>query len=367
MNINELLVKIVEAIDLTPNDIQEAQSKRLGLENYFLNQQQRIKVYTQGSFSYGTQIKPLKIDRDGDFDLDLVCEVEEDFIDPEILKNYIGDIIKKSHYSKYLEKEGKRCWTLDYDRFHIDLLPSIHDSINAGTFIKITNKDKESLEYTFKSSNPKGLTKWFLEINDFHFSGIKNNKKSIIYEKNKIFFMESMKYNSWNEVEDIFVSSPLQNAVKILKRHRDQMYINTDKEDFKPISVIITVLVGNIFSNNKQEKNINIVEIINRFISESDRYINYQNNQWIITNPSNSKENLADRWTEQNSIRYKEFIRWKKSLREFIGDLTEQNDKNSIISKYFGPEVTASVQSSIDRDKPAKITNPNIKPWNKHV
>jgi len=371
MKVNEWLNKIVEAIDLAPYEIQEAQSKRRGLENFFSNGRIPTSVYIQGSFSYGTAIKPVKKDKDGDFDLDLVCEVQHYFDDPKVLKDYIGDILKKSvQYSQYLESEGKRCWTLDYENFHIDLLPSIPDRVEGQEFIKITSKDQKNHSYEYKSSNPKGLTKWFLEINDRHFSSSRNNRKSVLFEKNKQFFIESMKYTNWNDVEDSFLSTPMQNAVKILKRHRDQKYVNTSHEDYKPISVIITVLMGLVMDQIIPNNNITILSILEQFINNSEKFILRKGDEWVITNPVDKKENLADKWHEDGGIRVVEFKRWLLSLNEFISNLKNINDDNyEVINKHFGQDVFRKVQSMKDKEgqQGSSLNNPTSKPWNKHV
>ena len=113
-----------------------------------------VNIYPQGSMALGTTIKT--ITKNDDYDLDVVCEVEGNFDNPKKLKNLIGDALKNSGmYKKMLDNEGKRCWTLNYSskNFHLDILPATPIS-SESTKIIITNKDENTKEYSFKTSNP---------------------------------------------------------------------------------------------------------------------------------------------------------------------------------------------------------------------
>lgn len=41
-------------------------------------------------------------------------------------KTIVGDRLREHKtYANMLEPEGKRCWTLNYDEFHMDILPCV--------------------------------------------------------------------------------------------------------------------------------------------------------------------------------------------------------------------------------------------------
>lgn len=367
MIVNKILNAIAESISLKPNEIQEAQSKKNGISNYFSNQNISTDNYIQGSFSYGTAIRPLKKDRDGDFDLDIVCEVNGNFENPKRLKHWVGDILKNSPYKVYLDSEGKRCWTLNYENFHIDLLPAIVDSAKGGTFLKITTKNKETNEYSFTSSNPKGLTKWFLTINNDYFFSSKNNMKSILFNKNRNFFEDSMKYKSYNDIEDIFLSTSLQNTIKLLKRHRDQMFVNTEDEDYKPISVIITVLCT-IALFKSEKKLVELHEVMDNFVANFSKYIKGNQGSWYISNPVDSLENLADRWRENGGIRATMFYKWIDSVQKFLNELSSSTDKTlkGVLEKYLGLDVAEKSLIALKQSQQSsteELGNPASKPW----
>ena len=84
-----------------------------------------VKIAPQGSFYLGTVVKPVS-DKD-EYDIDLVCLLKDKHGASEYeIKNLVGDRLKEhGTYAKMLDsEEGKRCWTLNYDEFHMDILPS---------------------------------------------------------------------------------------------------------------------------------------------------------------------------------------------------------------------------------------------------
>jgi hypothetical protein len=362
----EILETIASSLDLSPVDKQEAISKKKTIENYFNNQKYSVETYIQGSFAYGTAIKPYRNDKEGDFDLDIVTEIKESKLSPKDVKHYIGDVLKKSNINRFLEEEGKRCWTLNYDNFHIDVLPSKPNQNKKGNVIKITNKEKDTNQYTFKSSNPKDLKQWFNNINNDIYSTKTNTLKSNLFEKNKKYFEENLNIKNWIDVDDYFISSPLRDAIKIMKRHRDILYANSKAYKNKPISIIITIITAQIA---KTYKNIEIDKILELFISKNKEFIKKESNIWVIENPVDNSENFADKWHEDNNARYNEYNKWVKNLEDFVAELKESNEQSSvsIVKKYLGENVSNKYFENINkRNKPKILNQRQVKPWGKN-
>ena len=93
-------------------------------------------------------------------------------------------------------------------------------------------------------------------------------------------------------VEDIpyhEVRTPLQSAIQILKRHRDEMFSNRPNE--KPISIILTTLAAHAY---QQESTIS--DALFSILSRMDQFIENRNGLSWISNPTDPTENFADRW-----------------------------------------------------------------------
>ena len=89
-------------------------------------------VYVQGSFMLGTSSPPTVAF--GEYDLDLVCHspIAKTSVTQKDLKDrvvgYLADYLR--HAEPIDDEvpdldESRRCWTLGYQRFHMDVLPAM--------------------------------------------------------------------------------------------------------------------------------------------------------------------------------------------------------------------------------------------------
>lgn len=175
-----------------------------------------IKIMPQGSVNLGTVIKPIS-DED-DYDIDLVCLLKNGGeMKASEIKEIVGRRLKEHKtYNEMLENEGKRCWTLRYEEFHMDILPSVpknHLYIEPEkTEIRLTHK-LDNGSYIDKFSNPAKYKLWF-----------EDRMKTVLLESKRTFAMKNQV-----EIDDVptySVRTPLQKAIQLLKRHRDISFAN---------------------------------------------------------------------------------------------------------------------------------------------
>lgn len=353
--INKMYEEIADELNIPNSVFESANNSYKALGEYLENNiDYKLTVFPQGSMNLGTLIKP--ISDDDDYDLDAVCKVFNDFKDPKLLKKLIGDALMNSGiYKKMLQPEGKRCWTLKYadeTHFHMDILPASPNNENDRS-IKITHK-KEDNNYEYRISNPEGYAEWFDRLQE--------DERKRIYSTKKIDFS--------SKVEDLRkydVRTTLQKTIQILKRHRDIKYLNANdkKRENKPISIIITTLVGKMY--NGQES---IIDLLLKF---TDEYMNFievdSNGNYVIKNPVNESENFADKW-----ILYPErkdaFFKWIDDLKM---DLITNNfmskedliEKSVYLKTIFGEKIISNVfekrakntsKSYINREGVATLT-----------
>lgn len=115
--LNDLYERIIKAIDITDELFEAAEKEYIDMGNWIDEKtpEYKISIYPQGSFALGTVIKPFD-DRD-DYDLDLVCEFEQQYaLSAESLK---CDVVKPllSEYRKIDGEieEKRRCWHVEYE------------------------------------------------------------------------------------------------------------------------------------------------------------------------------------------------------------------------------------------------------------
>ena len=385
---NIIMEEIANALSISPGMFNYAKSRVKHIDQYLNNSMNvPLDVSFQGSFLLGTTVKPYEKDKNRNYDVDLIVRFKEDKnqTSPKEIKSGLGTCLKKSEYNKYLEEEGKRCWTLDYSDenipedfgFHIDLLPCVSETNEKKKLIKpfrlndeaiaITKrKSKTPPDYVWESSNPLGYKIWFDEINSKRYAGIIEKERETIYKTNKDLFKTS------NDVSNDYVRTPLQKVIQILKRHRDVMFTNPAITEFKPASIILTTIVTTIVNNSNITYN-NTYELLNHVLleveSSKEKYKD-ASGRWEIINPADSNENFADRWIE-TPRKSEEFFKWLKRsksdlLDAFDGDI---EDIKKSLKESLGlndSQINSINATAITTSKTAVVGSTTPKPYTRN-
>jgi len=359
----EALQLAASKLDISPSKYKQAMDRFHSMKSFLEEGEYEgtytaPDVYLQGSFKLGTEIRPFKNSKDADYDIDLVCKLghQKRATISKTVKAQVGERIKSNGtYERLLDEEGKRCWTLNYAEednigFHMDVLPAIAESglLALPHSISATNKDSNA-NYSWTTSNPKGFAEWFYQRNGEAFQQTKLAQKQVIFNKQR------QLYNSVNEVPNIHVKTPLQRAIQLLKRHRDVRFSQSEIEDFKPISMVISVLAATCYRNEssifqtlqnlitnleQQSRQLDSQFIYNQAYSTSlyNLITRTSDGKWIISNPANPGENFADRWHEDDHARAKAFFQWVGWLRDDLVNIDEYVDSDlftkSLVNVY---------------------------------
>jgi len=277
-----------------------------------------VRIMPQGSMNLGTVIRP--IDDSDEYDVDLVCLLEEgQHLSLDKIKNSVGDSLKKHKiYQKMLESEGKRCWTMQYDEFHMDILPCVPNgsSFNEPTFteIKLTHKNDDG-SYIPKYSNPYKYHIWF----ERQMRQVLKRHKQLYAEANSI---------KVDDVPTYKIRTPLQQAIQLLKRHRDICF--QDNNENAPISIIVTTLAAKSYNGEE-----NIYEALCNMLSSMQNYIENRDGVYWVQNPAMSAENFADKWNTCPEKR-EAFLDWLVRAKiELIEDPLSCMGIHRIASKYM--------------------------------
>lgn len=300
--LNIILENIANEISITKSMIDKAERSYTAVGEYLQNGiEYDLRITPQGSMNLGTTIKPVS-DND-DYDIDLVCLLENGMeLEAKEIKQTVGDRLKENElYRKKIlaEGEGKRCWKMQYDEFHMDILPCVPKTCYVEpscTEIRLTHKISD-LVYEDRFSNPYGYREWF-----------ESRMKNILKR-------EKEKYAIYNklEIENVpvyRVKTPLQLAIQLLKRHRD-IYFKSENEN-APISIIITTLAAKAYSGEE-----NIYDAICSILNKMINYIEIRNGVFWVQNPVLEEENFADKW-QVYPERKDAFYRWVSRAKEDI-------------------------------------------------
>ena len=331
---SQLLESIAKALDISDDHYEQAVERYTAIGKWLERDESKIACYNpetfpQGSFALGTVTRPiLNVE---EYDLDLVSELnlKKDEITQEGLKNLVGYEIRSYACANNMNspvKEGRRCWTLNYAdgvQFHMDILPAIPDiesfkqllesqgyplSTWADFAIAITDNTLPNYGYIntdWPHSNPKGYAAWFRSRMEIEF----NARRKLV--------AESMQARV-DDVPEYKVKTPLQRAIQILKRHRDIMFVNDQKN--KPISIIITTLAAHTYNNESD-----LLDALQNLVKGMPRYIRSINGVTWIPNPVNPLENFADKWQEHPQ-REQNFYRWLQQVQQDLDKALEVAD-----------------------------------------
>lgn len=335
-DLNELLedkINITREMEQKVNDIYKETSEFLSLQF----EQYSPDIFPQGSFKLGTIIRPTT--GKDEFDLDFVCllgKLNKSDINQEELYSLLETALRKQYKEPILEPK-KRCWRLNFDNFHVDILPAIQDD-NTSQSLLIPDKDKR----TWQPTNPLGYADWF------------KNKTLLISERSRV-------ENSIHPIPKQNNDLPLQKIVKIMKYHRNFIFRND--LDNRPISMIVTTLAAKNY-DGEQDWTTAFSKICDGIKSEAQEIIN----SGILLNPVDSRENFTDAW-KKHPKRKENFRIWVEKLDDLASRYSHafvQNSKtdlSKLLLEHFGYATKLETKSP-NVTQSHIITNPS-KQWYK--
>ena len=390
------LLKIIEQLDISPTMYKNAVSKYDALATYLQTHGINAEIYPQGSFALGTVVRPVAKNPDAAYDLDAICQVSgtREDMKPSELWDRVKEILTSSDLYGGKLTEHEKCFTIEYAEiggcgFSIDIVPAADESqankdrlraksplpLLVDTSISIPNHVENS--YQWITNNPKGYRTWFEKINAPFAAHAWEFRSSEIMKAHPTVFA------SVEEIPQELNRSALQRVIQILKHHRDVYYGKLQNgDDIKPISAIINTIVAKIAESARADiTTFELLKLVtdelyiysrHQFISKklfTDYYgtrsvIAREDDCWMIENPANPEDNLADAWNENPAIP-KQFFLWADSVKKDLIESTglgaadfraraETAFGPAIIAKNWGAKYNPSLAKPILGEHPAK-------------
>ena len=326
--VSQLLGCTIAQLDITVDDFLAAEQRYQDVAKHLA--EQGVDIYVQGSFMLGTVVAPHG--RSGEYDLDLVCR-------SDIAKTSISQADLKARVGGYLDEyvddaepidgevpeldESRRCWTLGYDRFHMDVLPAIPDADSAShTAILLTDKQLR----LWQQSDPLAYVAWFRArcARQFDLERMSLAKAAA---------------GTVDDVPEWRVRTPLHRLVQVLKRHRD---VHFGRSDARTPSSLITTLAGQSYNGET-----GLLEAIFSAVQRMPEHVEVRNGRYWVENPVCEGENFADKWNEYPERRAR-FYRWlgqvEKDLEATVRERSGLGAVHSRLGSAFGREpVTKAV------------------------
>ena len=331
----------------------------------------RPNVRPQGSFRFGTVVRPMV--RDAEYDLDHVVVLEA--LDTRTMSQHGLKALLGAELTAYAEAHGmraptehNRCWRLHYRDevpFHLDSLPCVPadtatylDLRRAGVeeqwasrAVSITDKRRANyaaIDPHWLTSNPRGFARWF---------------ESRASQGRDRSLLDAILGGRVEDVPPYEWRTPLQRSIQLLKRHRDVVF--GDEPDLAPISMIITNLATQAYGGEGDLTDAlrGIVERMPRFVLRSLPR---------VPNPTHPNEDYADRWS-RNPLLEPNFWAWHAQVQADVerlsAPLTHLGSRD--ILRPFKVQLSDDDERRLSARAPAVVTSaataPRIegavKPW----
>lgn len=291
----ELLARIAQELQLDKTRLDRMESAYNTVAELLKNDEDFfegliIEVYAQGSKRIGTTVRPIN---DEDFDLDVVLHIYDPYYNhtPEQIYNALVKALEKNNYYKSIMEKKKRCIRLNYKSdFHMDILPACMPNLFEKEMIKIPQKALKN----WSSGNPKGFSGWFLNI-------ASTAQKPMLRQYADILLKAQVETEELPK--ELYLKTPLQRAVQLLKRYRDIFF---QDRDYKVSSIVITTLTAQLY----QAENSIFEAIDNIVLRIKTNYIEAVNkgHRFKVFNPVNSEEDFTDSWTSKHYESFYNFI-----------------------------------------------------------
>ncbi len=345
-----LLDQLCQQIEVTESQYKSAASRYEAVGTWLAEstspQLTRATIYPQGSIALGTAIKPIG---HNEFDVDLVCHFPDLLTtsNAHAVKMLIGNRLKEHGTYRGMLEEKKRCWRINYaNEFHLDITPSISNPQcpQGGELVP------DKLLAQWKPTNPKGYIAKIEQYATIH---------------PRFYLAETALDKAFAEADiaplpDQTGSKPLlKRIIQLLKRHRDQMFVGKTREDFAPISVIISTLAGWAYAKCAlQQVHADAFDLISAIIKEMPSFIKVEIRSgqrfYIVENETTAGENFADKWNSDERFAAT-FYDWHKDALESVESLLSVEGVDNFsesLSKAFG------ANKEQVRDTVASIINP---------
>jgi hypothetical protein len=344
---SRLLSIIVDHLDVPKSYYEKAATRHRSLGEWLHRKESAVAAYDpdvrpQGSFRYGTVIRPIN---EGDaYDLDNVCllrKLSKSILTQERLKELYGDEVKayaKANGMLAPVTEHNRCWRLNYAdeiEFHLDTLPCVPEEasivqrlILAGIPAELARRtiaitDKRHPQYreitsVWHSSNPRGFAAWF-------------EQRAALGRVRSTTFNEARA--AVEDVPPYEWKTALQRAIQILKRHRDVMF--KTQSDLAPISMIITNLAAHAYGGETD-----LLMALRNIVAKMPEFV--RGTFPRVPNPADPAEDYAEKWAKDPRLE-KCFWEWHAAVKadlNRIPHLLQRTSLKSDVRSLFLVELT---------------------------
>jgi len=385
--VTTLLDMIVDGLDIPKSYYEKAVERHRSLGEWLCRPESKLAafrpyVYPQGSFRYGTVIRPLLATEAYDLDNVTTLKIAKTAMTQQQIKQLYGAEIKeyaRAHGMLAPVEEKNRCWRLAYAdevNFYLDTLPCVPEDQDvirvivsrgvplhlAALAVAITDRrhpQYDQITRALRSSNPRGFAAWFEErARPSAFGRMRHLVDLGFYDS-----VENVPLYEWK--------TPLQRSIQVLKRHRDVMF--RDDPGTGPISMVITNLAAHAYAEESD-----LWSALRNIIETMPQYVNSTRPR--VPNPADPAEDYADKWAMDPTLE-DNFWAWHAQVKVDVDRLPALIMGRSLVAdvrRIFRADLTQDQLEQLEAHKapsmPAIVRSAAVlqiptapRPWGDHT
>lgn len=351
---NELF-EIASRISLTKSqyDLIEARYETLG-EILAAGDDPRLTgahIFVQGSIKARTAVlpHPSAVGDAAEIDADAVVWLPNAGASAVSAYEAVESRLRAGTRTKRAPTRKNRCVRIHYQdespAFHMDVTPARNAPGNAASKGDGTLQVPDLALKDWKPSAPARYADWFSDVCD----------KQINFDRLALQRLEERVRVSADVTQDplpdhdTYVDfNPLRAAVKLMKAHRDSMFVDPVLSPLRPISIIITTLAARAYEAIANESAImprrpgeSLIEIVERMPT----FIEGAPGNRRVSNPAIVSENFAEKWLGPDGPALEQaFYQWHRDvlLAVQLGHWQFPSDtvREGVVQRAFGPRST---------------------------
>lgn len=333
--LDTLLTSVAHKIQLAPSDYAIAVDRYSTMEDWLKRDDSKVKnvfsrIYPQGSIAIGATIAS-KLKND-EFDIDIIAELDLPTETPaEAVLDALFESLNGEKGSRYFGRVERRtrCVTVNYDKMHIDVTPSVllPDQAARTSVIFHANENEPAEMHKHIVANPWGFAQWFIEqtpaVREIVDAYVRKTSDPV------------------PDQEEVRDKSNKLLALQLMKRWRNKCYDNRDGRSLP--SIALAYFIATAGTNNPGIFD----ELLAQAIVLRDHFLELRakKSKVHVANPTCDTDVLTDRWPstldEQNLF--------TDDLVDLVEQLESLLDKptmakcSEVFSHLFGENVTKVV------------------------
>jgi hypothetical protein len=303
-------------------------------------------IFVQGSIRARTAILPHPDATGEHAEVDADAVVWLPHADPSAMETYevVARRLQDGTRTRLPLGRKNRCLRLRYQddspAFHMDVTPARNAAGNGGIHGEGYLEVPDCGTRNWKPSAPTAYADWFATVCDASIT-----LAADAFQRIEERALAKATSDPLPDHESYIDFNPLRAAVKLLKAHRDTMFLPAPVRDLRPISIVLTTLAARAYERIVAESVMsprNPADALIEIVARMPQYIQGSAGRRIVANPVIGAENFAEKWWGAEGMRLEEaFYAWHRealtAIQLGLWKFQSQEALRESIRTAFGP------------------------------